>query len=140
MEKASKINNYHYNKILQPYANSLRKRMTKGEACIWKYLLKGRRMKGYQFRRQRPTLDYIADFMCMDLLLIIEIDGISHDDEQRYQKDKVRQEKLEQVGFTILRFSDWEVLNRMSDVSIIISNWIEEHAIVPPPNPRQRGK
>ena len=97
-------------------------------------------MKGYQFRRQRPILEYIADFMCMDLLLIIEIDGISHDDEERYKKDKIRQERLEQVGFTVLRFSDWQVLNRMPDVSIIISEWIEEHARIQPPIPRQRGK
>jgi len=63
MEKASPQNNYHYNKNLQAYANQLRKNMTKGEACLWKYVLSKKQMKGYQFRRQRPVLNYIADFM-----------------------------------------------------------------------------
>ena len=140
MEKASNKNNYHYNKILQPYANELRKRMTKGEACMWKYVLGRRKMKGYQFKRQRPVLHYIADFMCMDLMLIIEIDGITHDDEIAYVKDQIRQKKLEEIGFTVLRFSDWEVLNRIADVAIQIGEWIEKHAINPPPYPRQRGR
>ena len=56
-------NNY-YNKNLQPHANRLRKEMTKAEACLWKYVLRAGEMKGFQFRRQRPVLNYIADFMC----------------------------------------------------------------------------
>ena len=54
--------------------------MTKSEACLRKYVLGRRQMMGYQFRRQRPVLEYIVDFMCMDLLLIVEVDGITHDD------------------------------------------------------------
>jgi len=140
MEKASPQNNYHYNKNLQAYANQLRKNMTKGEACLWKYVLSKKQMKGYQFRRQRPVLNYIADFMCRELLLIVEVDGISHHDELAIQKDARRTEVLQAVGFTILRFSDWEILNRISDISIMIGKWIEENAIVPPPDPRQRGR
>ena len=45
--------------------------MTKAEACLWKYVLGSRQMKGYQFRRQRPVLNYIADFMCKELLLAV---------------------------------------------------------------------
>ena len=140
MELASPKNNYHYNSQLKSFANNLRQNMTKAEACIWKYLLKGRQMKGYQFRRQRPVLKFIADFMCKDLLLIIEIDGITHDSEQGIQKDIAKDKALTEVGFTVLRFSDWEVLNRITDVSIIIGDWIDEHGKVPPPTPRQRGK
>jgi very-short-patch-repair endonuclease len=44
--------------------------MTKVEACLWKYALKSRHLKGYGFRRQRPVLNYIADFMRPELLLI----------------------------------------------------------------------
>jgi len=75
---ANQNNNYAYNKFLQPYANALRKNMTKAEACLWKYALRARSMKGCQFRRQRPVLQYIADFMCKELKLIIEVDGSSH--------------------------------------------------------------
>lgn len=123
---------------LQAFANANKKRMTKGEACLWKYILRNRKMKGYQFRRQRPVLNFIADFMCKELLLIIEVDGISHylgdprDDEKR-------DEKLKEIGFTTLRFSDYEVLNKISDVEFMISNWIDENAINPPPKIRKRN-
>ena len=76
---ASKRNNYHYNKELQPLASKLRKDMTKAKACLWKYVLRAGTMMGYKFRRQRPVLNYIADFMCMELMLVIEVDGYSHE-------------------------------------------------------------
>ena len=71
-------NNLYYNKALQPQANELRKNMTKAEACLWKFVLKAKKLRGYQFRRQRPVLNYIADFMCKELMLIIEVDGYTH--------------------------------------------------------------
>ncbi len=64
MEQANKQNFWAYNKTLQPHANNLRKRMTKAEACLWKFVLRASKMKGYGFRRQRPIIKYIADFMC----------------------------------------------------------------------------
>ncbi|MCB9294897.1 MAG: DUF559 domain-containing protein [Lewinellaceae bacterium] len=136
MERASPKNNYHYNPRLKGLANSLRKNMTKAEA----YLLQGRQMKGYQFRRQRPVLNYIADFMCKELLLIIEVDGITHDSEEGFHRDQKKDKDLQEVGFSVLRVSDWEVLNKMTDVSIMIGEWIDENAICPPPGPRQRGR
>ena len=95
---------------------------------------------GYQFRRERPVLDFIADFICFDLMLIIEVDGASHDSENAQTKDSIRDQKLEEVGFTVLRFGSWEVLNRMTEVDMIINTWITENAKIPPPCPRQRGK
>ena len=88
MQPASKSNNFHYNKNLQASANKLRKNMTKAEACLWKYVLRARSLKGYQFRRQRPLLNYIADFMSTELLLVIEVDGMSHWNEKVIEKDK----------------------------------------------------
>lgn len=76
--KADETNNYAYNKKLQPFANRLRKVMTKAEACLWKYVLRSRQMKGYQLRRQRTVLNYIADFLCKELKLVIEVDGSTH--------------------------------------------------------------
>lgn len=140
MEKAAKENNYHYNKKLQPLANQLRKTMTKSEACMWKYVLSKRQMMGYQFRRQRPVLNYIADFMCTDLLLVIEVDGITHDDPEAVARDLKRDEDLRRAGFTVLRFSSWEVLNQIGDVSAMIGAWIRENAKKPPPAPRQRER
>ena len=58
--------------------------MTKAEACLWKYVLRAGKMKSFQFRRQRPVLNYIADFMCKELMLIIEVDGITDSWEDVY--------------------------------------------------------
>jgi very-short-patch-repair endonuclease len=120
-------NNYHlYNTNLQPFANKLRKTMTKAEACLWKYALRARQMKGYQFRRQRPVINFIADFMCKELMLVIEVDGISHQFEEVIRKDERKQAALEAAGFTVLRFSDNDVLTDMMGVIEYLEDWIEE--------------
>ena len=127
MEKASKKNNDHYNNNLKSLAQVHRRNMTKSAACLWKYVLGQKQMLGYQFRRERPILNYIVDFACLELMLIIEVDGWTHDEPDAINKDKVRDEALEDIGFKVLRFSSWEVLNRINDVSIIIREWIEKH-------------
>ena len=118
--------NHYYNKNLQPFANRLRKEMTKAEACLWKYVLRARKMKGFQFRRQRPVLNYIADFMCKELMLIIEVDGNIHELEEVIKNDKIRQKALEAAGFTVLRFSNDEVLKDIQSVCSFLKDWIEK--------------
>jgi very-short-patch-repair endonuclease len=118
--------NYSYNKKLQPLANKPRKEMTKAEACLWKYVLKAKLLKGYQFRRQRSVLNYIADFMCMELMLIIEVDGITHHWEETIIKDKKKQTDLEAAGFTVLRFADEEILNNIHEVQSFLEEWIKK--------------
>lgn len=127
MEKANKSNLWHYNNELKNYANENRKEMTKAEACIWKFVLGARQMQGYQFRRQRPALNYIADFLCKELMLIIEVDGLTHDWEEVAKNDSVRQTKLEEVGFRVLRFKDEEVLNDIGNIVRAIENYIDEY-------------
>lgn len=138
--KPEKKNYYLYNKDLQPYANQLRKSMTKAEACLWKYVLRAGGLKGYSFRRQRPVLDYIADFLCKELKLIIEVDGITHGWEEAIDKDRERQLALERAGFTVLRFSDEEVLRGINGVKEKLEWWIEKfERLHTTPSPRQRG-
>ena len=105
--------NYSYNKKLQPLAKQLRKSLTKSEACLWKYALQAKQLKGDPFSRQRPILQYIADFFCKELMLIIEIDGITHDNEVSRSKDIRREERLAKAGFKIVRFTDKELLVRL---------------------------
>ena len=124
MKKAATANNYHYNNELQVLARELRNSMTKAECCLWKYALKAKKLHGYQFTRQRPVLDYIVDFMCKELMLIIEIDGISHQFDNVEKKDKLKQLRLEQAGFEVLRFQDGEILNNISDVIRTIETFI----------------
>lgn len=115
-----------YNKNLQPTANQLRKKMTKAEACLWKYVLRGGQMDGYTFNRQRPVLRYIADFMCKPLNLIIEVDGSSHDDSKVQKHDAFRQMELEECGFAILRFTNDQVLHSINSVRRAIMTKINE--------------
>ncbi|RLD53243.1 MAG: hypothetical protein DRJ05_16730 [Bacteroidetes bacterium] len=139
MKKASPDNNWHYNKHLKLYANSLRKNMTKAEACLWKHALKAGKLSNWQFNRQRPVLNYIADFMCKELLLIIEVDGFTHNWEETLNKDQKKEIDLELAGFKVLRFQDEEVLNDIDNVIREIKNWIEvrwKGFGLPPPNPR----
>ena len=90
--------------------------MTKAEACLWKYVLSKRRVRGYQFRRQRPIDQYIADFACLPLKLIIEVDGITHTYEEVAPNDVIRQKRLESLGFKVIRFTDDEVLTAIQQV------------------------
>jgi very-short-patch-repair endonuclease len=118
--------NHFYNKNLQPNANRLRKEMTKAEACLWKYVLRAGKMKGFPFRRQRPVLIYITDFMCKELMLIVEVDGSIHELEEVSKNDKIRQKALEEAGFTVLRFTNEEVLTNIQWVSGYLEDWIEK--------------
>lgn len=143
MEQAGPNNNWHYNSNLKVFANKLRKNMTKSEACLWKYALRSGKLSNWQFRRQRPVLNYIADFMCKDLLLIIELDGITHQWDEIIIKDRNKDKELGGVGFKVLRFLDEEVLNDIENVIRTIEYWVEkrrEEFKIPPPVPRQRGK
>ncbi|MCK5208318.1 MAG: DUF559 domain-containing protein, partial [Cyclobacteriaceae bacterium] len=77
--------------------------------------------------------DYIADFMCKELMLIIEVDGISHSYEEVALNDEKRQKVLESAGFRFLRFSDDEVLTSINGVKRKLEGWIEKHLEIPPP-------
>lgn len=127
--KAPKVQgdaNYLYNnKDLKNLARNLRKNSTKSEVRLWSELLRGKQT-GHTFLRQRPVLNYIADFLCKDLKLIIELDGFSHEFEQQWKKDKKRQIELEKAGFKILRFSDDDVMNDLRNVETEILYWIKK--------------
>lgn len=83
-------------------------------------------MLGYDFDRQKPLDNYIVDFFCKDLNLAIEIDGDSHDHEDAYKADLVRQQRLESLGIHFLRFDDREVKQDMKNVLRTIEIWIEQ--------------
>jgi len=119
----------HYNSRLKENARELRNEMTKAEACLWKYALRAKMMKGYSFRRQRPILNYIVDFVCDKLKLIIEVDGNSHIMGNNAERDRIRQTDLENAGYVVLRFSNMSVLQDMQGVRAALENWIEQKEI-----------
>ena len=112
-----------YNINLKPLARRLRSEGTKGEAMLWFYALKAKKMYGYQFNRQFPIGEYIVDFICRKLNLIIEIDGSSH--LSKSESDRERQDYLEGLGNIILRFSEAEVVHRLDNVVEKISYAVE---------------
>jgi very-short-patch-repair endonuclease len=139
MPDATKSNLWHYNAKLKHFANQNRKAMTKAEACLWKYALGKRQMKGYQFRRQRPVLNYIADFMCKELMLIIEVDGVTHQWSEVADADIKRENELKEVGFSVIRFTDDEVLEQINQVIASVEAFIEtrEGILLTTTNPRE---
>ncbi|MFT4954006.1 MAG: very-short-patch-repair endonuclease [Brevundimonas sp.] len=96
-------------------ARALRKRLTPAEARLWG-ALRRLRAEGLHFRRQAPMRGYILDFVCIDRLLIVEVDGASHDCEDRQRKDRVRDAVLSREGFLTLRFSNLSVRDALDDV------------------------
>ncbi len=81
-------------------------------------------MMGYDFDRQRPILNYIVDFYCKDLLLVIEVDGITHYDNNIIQKDAVRDGELAKYEIIVLRVNALDVINKTVYVLKILENWI----------------
>ena len=114
----------YYNPWLKPLAQKLRKNSTLSEVLLWQEL-KGKKIEGYRFHRQKPIKNYIVDFYSKELKLVIEIDGISHDfDEEKFIKDKIRQKEIESLGISFLRFSEGDVRGNMFGVIETIRTWI----------------
>lgn len=103
-----------YNKNLKSLARNLRKSGTKGEALLWRDVLKAKQHWPCQFNRQLIIGDYIVDFICRKLKLIIEIDGSSH--IAKNEEDYQRQQFLEGLGYTVLRFAESRVVYRIDEV------------------------
>lgn len=87
-------------------ARELRRRITPHERTLWNEL-RDRRLAGLKFRRQQPIGPYVADFVCKDVRLIVELDGTHHDQQLEY--DQGRTEYLESYGFRVLRFRNQTV-------------------------------
>jgi len=113
-----------YNPKLKATARMLRKQSTLSEVLLWNEL-KGKRMFGYDFHRQKPIHNSIVDFFCPRLMLAIEIDGSSH--LERTEQDKKRQGVLESLGVRFLRFEDDEVKKDLGGVLEVIKRWIVQH-------------
>jgi very-short-patch-repair endonuclease len=114
-----------YNPKLTQLARKLRNESTETEIYLW-LKLKGKQMYGYDFHRQKPIDNYILDFFCHELLLGIEVDGYSHEILEVYNKDIVKEKRMNELGITILRFSDFEVLRDMENVIRAIEFYILE--------------
>jgi len=112
-----------YNSHLIKFARILRNNSTKSEILLW-MKLKGKKMYGYDFHRQKPIDNYILDFYCAELRLGIELDGYSHEFMEVIEKDTRKTRKMNELGITIMRFSDRQVFNDLDNVLWEIENFI----------------
>jgi len=108
----------------QEYARELRLRTTEAEKKLW-YLLRNRQLKGKKFRRQHAIANYIVDFYCSECKLVIELDGNFHTDEAAKDYDKSRTALLTELGITVLRFWNEEVISDPARVLIRIGNCLQ---------------
>ena len=96
-------------------SRELRKNMTPQEQKLWEIIRK-RQFFGYRFRRQFPIGVYIADFVCREKKIIIEIDGGQHNTDENLIYDNKRTEYLNSEGYKVIRFWNNDIDNNMSGV------------------------
>ena len=109
--------------ILKNNAVNNRKTPTDAETLLWQCIRD--RQLGLKFRRQHAIGDYIADFICLEISLIIEVDGEYHNSEEQQEKDTIRTKYLNEQGFYVLRFTNNEVINQ--------TEWVLKSIIDSPP-------
>ena len=97
-------------------ARSLRHRATEPEEKLWWHLRHRLPMQGSHFRRQVPIGPYIADFCCLKAKLVIEVDGNQHGIDANIASDAKRTAYLVSQGFSVLRFSNREVMTETASV------------------------
>jgi very-short-patch-repair endonuclease len=114
-----------YSPYLKELARKLRNDSTLGEVLLWNEL-KDKQMYGYDFHRQKPLLNYIVDLYCYELDLVIEIDGLYHNWEEKDKADVVRDQELGKYNLTILRFTEQDVRKDMVNVLRAIEGYILE--------------
>ncbi len=96
-----------------PKARSLRHNSTEPERRLWQKL-RNRQLANLKFRRQTPVGPYVADFLCLAPMLIVEVDGETHATSQA--QDEKRTDYLEGEGFRVIRFSNAEVMTNVDGV------------------------
>jgi len=106
--------------LLKEYARENRNNQTDAEKCLWQQLRGGE--LGAKFKRQHIIYDYIADFVCLEKKLIVEVDGAYHFTTHQMELDAYRTEELEQFGFRVIRFTNDEVINETERVIQTIKN------------------
>lgn len=116
---------------IKAFVKSLRKRSTDAESLLWKHL-RAKRLKGLKFRRQEPIGKYIADFVCYEKQIIIEVDGGQHSIDK--DRDNERDIWFKGEGFKVLRFWNNEVLNDTEAVlTAIMMSCLESPSPSSPP-------
>ena len=105
--------------MLKQFQKKLRSEKTNPEYLLWSFL-RNRRLAGYKFRRQQILNGFIVDFVCLEKMLVVEVDGEHHADQ--IAQDEARTKKLHQYGFQVLRYWNKDILN---DVSLVLNSILD---------------
>ena len=108
--------------LLKNNAKRMRHGQTKAESFLWSYIRANQ--LGVHFRRQHPIGDFIADFICIDQRLIIEVDCNIHNKPEQQEWDKQRTAFLESQDYRVVRFSNEQVLHDIDKVLAHIKSYI----------------
>lgn len=106
--------------------------MTDAEKLLWRHL-RMEQFGGYKFRRQHPLGNYIADFVCLEAVLVLEVDGGQH--AESADNDEIRTQWLEAKGLHVMRFWNNEVLNNIEGVKLVIWNYLSKFQPPSQPSP-----
>ena len=120
-----------YSQQLKQSARTLRVGMTDAEQKLWFYLRR-KQVRGLQFYRQKPLLNFIVDFYCPAAKLVIELDGSQHAELDHQQKDQRRDNLLKELGLLVLRFDNKQVLMEVDSVLAVINDVVTACKINPP--------
>ena len=121
--KETDMNKIYYNESLRPRAKELRREATPQENKIWYRYLKAYPV---QFRRQKQFARYIVDFYCSKAKLVVEIDGEQHGTQRGMAHDQARTAYLQELGLSVLRFSNREIDTCFDDVCVKIDQVVKE--------------
>lgn len=101
--------------LLKEFVKQNRANQTDAEKKLWE-LLRNKQLANYKFRRQHIIGKYIADFVCIEHKLVIEVDGLIHQLPENKESDEIRTAWLESVGFRVIRFTNEQVLTEPEKV------------------------
>ena len=111
--------------ILKEFAHKNRLNMTMAERILWDNIRQNQ--LGHKFLRQYIIGDYIADFVALEVGLIIEVDGSYHSEPQQEEDDERRTRKLKTMGFDVIRFTNEDVLYNTNKVIDDIIQKLQEY-------------
>ena len=106
-------------------ARGLRRRQTRAEVRLWARL-RNRQLDNLKFRRQVPRGRYVADFLCDEAMLILEVDGSQHDENPYPDIDRTAY--LESLGYMVMRLRNLDVLQNTDRVLDHVQAVAEERA------------
>lgn len=110
--------------LLKDFAHKNKQFPTEAESLLWEHIRA--RQLAVKFNRQHIIGDYIVDFVCLEKKLVIEVDGTYHSEYEQIEKDEFRTERLNAMGFTVIRFSNEEVLENIQQVINTIRTKLSE--------------